>query len=96
MREAAAIVDKCPFEEKEGETVFIPLMRVPPGPKACQSLLALSTQTDSFAVQGREVYWLRRDKEKSPFSNNRIEKTLGIAVTTRNITTLRKIVIKYG
>lgn len=96
MREVAAIIENCPFEEKEGETVFIPLMHVPPEPKTRQALLAISTETDSFAVQGREVHWLRRDRDKSPFSNNQIEKTLGVSVTTRNITTLRKIVIKYG
>lgn len=96
MREVAAIVEKCPFEEKDGETVFIPLLHVPPEPKARQALLALSTETDSFAVQGRQAYWLRRDRDKSPFSNNLIEKTLGKSVTTRNLTTMKKITEKYG
>ena len=95
MNEGAAIVEKCPFEENEGETVFIPLLHAPPERKAREALLALSTETDSFAVQGREAYWLRRDRDKSPFSNNQIEKTLGASVTTRNLNTMKKILEKY-
>ena len=95
MSEVAAIVENCPFEEKEGETVFIPLLHVPPGRQTREALLALTTGTDSFAVQGREAYWLRRDRDKSPFSNNLIEKTLGMSVTTRNLNTMKKILEKY-
>jgi uncharacterized protein (DUF1697 family) len=95
MSEVATIVDNCPFEENIGETVFIPLLHLAPEPEAQSALLALSTKTDSFAVQGREAYWLRRDRDKSPFSNNQIEKTLGTSVTTRNLNTLKKILEKY-
>ena len=51
---------------------------------------------DRFVAHGREVYWLRRDRDKSPFSNNMIEKALGTSATARNLNTMTKIVEKYG
>jgi len=43
----------------------------------------------------KEVYNLRRDKDKSVFSNNFIEKILKAPATTRNLTTIKKIAEKY-
>lgn len=96
MDEVRAIVKKSPFEQQGEETLFIHLLQTAPSARSGQALLALSTQTDEFAVQGREVYWLRRDRGKSPFDNNRIEKTLGMSATARNLNTMTKIVEKYG
>ena len=96
MDEVRAIVKKSPFEPQGEETLFIHLLQTAPSARSGQALLALSTQTDEFAVQGREVYWLRRDRGKSPFDNNRIEKTLGMSATARNLNTMTKIVEKYG
>jgi uncharacterized protein (DUF1697 family) len=96
MDEVKAIVEKRPFDQQGEETLFIPLLHSAPVPKACQAVLALATETDSFAVQGRAVYWLRRDRGKSPFNNNFIEKALGMSATARNLNTMRKIIEKYG
>ena len=96
MAEVRAIVKKRPFEQQGEETLFIHLLQAAPSAKSRQAVLALSTQTDEFAVQGREVYWLRRDRDKSPFNNNMIEKALGMSATARNLNTMTKIVEKYG
>jgi len=96
MDEVRTIVKKSPFEQQGEETLFIHLLQAAPNAKSRQAVLALSTQTDEFAVQGREVYWLRRDRDKSPFNNNRIEKALGMSATARNLNTMTKIVEKYG
>ncbi|MBI5296067.1 MAG: DUF1697 domain-containing protein [Chloroflexi bacterium] len=96
MDEVRVIVETSPFGQEGEETVFIHLLHAAPQAESRQALLALSTATDSFAVQGREVYWLRRDRAKSPFDNNRIEKALGLSATARNLNTLTKIVEKYG
>jgi uncharacterized protein (DUF1697 family) len=58
-------------------------------------LIALRSNADDFAVRGCEVYNLRRDREKSVFSNNFIEKILKMSSTTRNLTTIKKIAEKY-
>ncbi len=96
MDEVHAIVEKSPFEQQGEETLFIHLLQTAPSAKSRQAVLALSTPTDEFAVQGREVYWLRRDRDKSPFNNNMIEKALGMSATARNLNTMTKIVEKYG
>jgi hypothetical protein len=49
-----------------------------------------------FAVTGKEVLKLRRDRDASVFSNNFVEKTLGVAGTTRNLTTIKKLAQKYA
>jgi len=38
---------------------------------------------------------LRRDRDASVFSNNFVEKTLSVAGTTRNLTTIKKLAGKY-
>lgn len=96
MDEVRAIVEKSPFEQQGAETLFIQLLQAAPSAKSKQAVLALATPTDEFAVQRREVYWLRRDRDKSPFNNNMIEKALGMSATTRNLNTMTKIVEKYG
>lgn len=95
MDEIRTIVKKSPFEQQGAETLFIHLLQAAPSAKSKQTVLDLSTQTDEFAVQGREVYWLRRDREKSPFNNNMIEKALGMSATARNMNTMTKIVEKH-
>jgi len=59
-------------------------------------MLALRSASDDFAVTGREVFNLRRDRDASIFSNNFVEKTLRMAGTTRNLTTIKKLAEKYA
>ncbi len=97
MDEVAKIASKPAYEPQGDETLHVVFLRNRQSvdKKSEQSLLSLRSEADDFAVKGSEVYNLRRDKEKSVFSNNLIEKTLKVASTTRNINTLRKIVEKY-
>jgi uncharacterized protein (DUF1697 family) len=96
MREVRSIAQKSPFEAKAEEAVFVAFLDKKPDKKAQQAVLSLKSDVDEFAFRGRELYHLRRDREKSIVSNNFIEKTLKMAVTTRNLTTITKIVQKYG
>jgi hypothetical protein len=48
-----------------------------------------------FCLQEARVYILRRDRGKSVFSTNWIEKTLKMLTTARNLSTIFKIVEKY-
>jgi len=95
--EVAKIVSKAPFEIQEGETLHVVFLRQGQGvdKKSEQSLLSFRSGADDFAIQGSEVYNLRRDRDQSVFSNQFIEKTLKAETTTRNITTLKKIVDKF-
>jgi len=95
MREIESIAKKPPFSPKENETLHIVFLKSKPGKKGEQALVSFISEADDFNIKGREVYNLRYDRGKSIFSNNFIEKTLGIAGTTRNLNTIQKIVEKY-
>jgi len=62
-----------------------------------QKVRALRTDTDEFHVHGREIYWLRRQKQSgSTFSTVPLEKTLGRAFTIRGTTTIKRMILKFS
>ena len=95
MREVRAMVQKSPFTAKDGEVAYVTFLPNKPDKKSQQALLAFKSEADDFAFKGRELYNLRRDPEKSVFSGNFVEKILKMPATTRNLTTITKIVEKY-
>jgi uncharacterized protein (DUF1697 family) len=95
MREVQSIAEKSPFEAKDGEMVYVTFLNKKPETESQQALLELRSDADAFAFRGREVYSLRRDREKSVFSNNLLEKMLKLPATTRNLTTIMRIAEKY-
>ena len=96
MREVQAIAEKPPFTAKDGERVYVTFLNKKPAKKEQQALLAFKSEADDFAFRGREVYSLRRDREKSIFSTNFVEKIIKMPATARNLTTIQKIVAKYS
>lgn len=97
MDELVKIASKPAFEPQGNETLHVVFLRYRQSVEKSseQKLLSLRSEADDFAIQGAEVYNLRRDRDKSIFSNNFIEKTLKVEGTTRNITTVRKVVEKF-
>ena len=95
MREVQSIASKSPFTAKGDETVHVTFLNQKPDKKQREAVLSLRSEADDFEIKGREVYNLRRDREKSVFSNNFIEKTLKLSATTRNLTVIKKIAEKY-
>ena len=95
MREVHSIGEKCPFKAKDGEMVYVTFLNKKPAKKSQQALLDLTSDADDFAFRVREVYTLRRDREQSVFSNNFVEKILKAPATSRNLTTIAKIVEKH-
>jgi uncharacterized protein (DUF1697 family) len=95
MREVKSIANQNLYTPKANETVHVVFLNKPPDKKMGQALISLKSEADDFTVKGREVYNLRRDRDKSVFSNNFIEKILKVPATTRNLTTLRKIADRY-
>jgi uncharacterized protein (DUF1697 family) len=74
----------------------IAFLAQPLDPSAQKKLMALKTEIDDFAVDGREVYWLCRVKQsESKFSNAVLEKTLKIQATLRGRNTVQKLAAKY-
>ena len=90
--ELVAAVEHQPFVVPEGSVLQIGFLCVSPTPDAQQRLLALQTPVDLFHLHGRELYWLRHGRvSESTITGGKLEKALGLAITLRNLTTVRKL-----
>ncbi len=99
--ELADIAQHKPFADSElntdGNTLYIGFMNAVPSDAAGKKLLAATTKTDDLQLKNRELYWLLRTGfADSEFSGGKLEKTLGLQVTLRNSTTVKKIAAKYA
>jgi len=91
------------FEGADGGTgdpstssVYVVLLQAPPGAELRSTLSDLESETDEFRFSGREIYWLIQGKiTESPLFGRVLEKAFrGVPNTTRNITTIRRLVAK--
>ncbi|HEY6120997.1 MAG TPA: DUF1697 domain-containing protein [Pyrinomonadaceae bacterium] len=101
VSELAAVADHKPFADSELEakqnTLFVGFLSTEPPDAAKTKLKSLKNQFSDFHVNGRELYWLRRRlPDEPPFSSAPLEKTLGMAITFRNINTVKRLVSKYS
>lgn len=82
--------------EGDGRSVYIAFLDRRPTPEAVRRLVEQATPDDTFAVVGREAYWLRRGGiGTSHFSGGLLERILGMPATVRGAPTVAKIVAKY-
>lgn len=95
LREVQSIATKLPFTATDAQTAYVAFLSKKPSKAQQQALLAFKSEADDFAIKGREVYNLRRDREKSVFSTGFLEKVLKMPTTTRNVTVIKKIAEKY-
>lgn len=96
--ELSAVARSRPFPDADtpGHSLYIGLLRTNPGEAEKMKVLAMRTPTDELRVEGRELYWLCRTKSMdSIVSGARLEKTVGMPATFRNVTTIRKLADKY-
>jgi uncharacterized protein (DUF1697 family) len=96
IREVVDMARKCPFDPGESETAYVVILDEKPDRKDIRKLLSLNSAADEFTVLGKQAFALRRDRDNSIFSNNAVEKILGVAGTTRNLTVIRKLAEKYS
>ncbi len=95
------IVNFIPFPAGDGAeldgTVYIAFLSSAPDKSLISDLDSFGSTTDAFRLNGRELYWLCRTKmSESIFFGKLLEKTVGIPMTTRNSSTVRKISARYG
>lgn len=96
--ELSAIVGFKAFPDSETPTssVYVGVLKAAPDDAARKRVLALSTPNDEFRVKARELYWLCRTKSMASIvSGARLEKSVGMPATFRNVSTLRKLAEKY-
>ena len=98
--ELAEIADYQPPFDAARETpatrLFIGFLPAKPSREAETKLLSAAGEADEFHLHGREVYWrCHVPANESNFYGAKLEKTLGMATTLRNINTIRRLVAKY-
>ena len=82
--------------EGEGAAVYIAFLKTKPARAAAESLTSHPGSVDEFKIRGREIHWLCRKRfGDSEFSGARLEKMLGMRMTVRNSTTVRKLAAKF-
>ena len=95
--ELAAVAATWPFSDADRaapHTLFIAFLGAPPDEAGRKRLMACTTAVDAFHIDGREVYWLRRDAlGESSFAGGALEKALGMPATVRNARTAGKIAV---
>ncbi|HEX8734846.1 MAG TPA: DUF1697 domain-containing protein [Pyrinomonadaceae bacterium] len=92
----AEIAARNPFKDAEaGAQVYISFLSAAPDAELKDAVVSLSNDFEAFRFRDREMYYLRRpdNPAKDLFSNNFIEKRLKLAATTRNVTTVNKILL---
>ncbi len=76
-------------------TTVVGFLKSVPGAEAVARVTALGSETDQFRFDGRELYWLcRTHLGESKIAGGLLEKALGMPMTMRNITTVRKLAAK--
>ena len=85
----SADIEKC--------ALYIGFSGSAPTEDACDKLVGSGTSIDEFHVNHREVYWLCRTSfGQSEFSGAKLEKTLGMPVTIRNVSTVKKLASRFA
>jgi uncharacterized protein (DUF1697 family) len=80
------------------DSVYVMFTREPVGDQVRDALTALESEMDRFEFRGREIYWLIRGKiSDSPLFSGGVSKALkGVPNTSRNMTSIRKLLAKHG
>lgn len=96
-KELETIATYQPFDstdfEAPGTSLYISFVKSVPTAEIQEKTLALRTTTDEFHLAEREVYWFCRTKlSESPlFKGDPLGKAIGMPMTMRNATTVRKL-----
>jgi uncharacterized protein (DUF1697 family) len=94
--EIEAVAGHNPFREPEADAkVYICFLSAEPDAERKDFVLSLANDFEIFRFRNREMYCLVRPRNpaKELFSNNFIEKHLKVSATTRNVTTVNKILL---
>lgn len=98
--ELAVVAAERPFGDADHaapHSLYVAFVGSAPDEAARARVLALAGTVDALHVDGRELYWLRRDGlGESAISGAAIEKALGGPATVRNMRTVARLAAKYA
>lgn len=82
--------------EPSTSSLYVILLQAPVADDLRATLSGLRSEMDEFRFSEREIYWLIQGKiSESPFFGREFDKaTRGVPNTTRNLTTIRRLVVK--
>lgn len=94
LPELVKIVGGNPYKKvKEGERVYVTYLAEAPGKKGVAALETAANAVDGFTMGKAAVYILvRGGYGKSQFTNNFVEKKLGVRATSRNLESSLKLI----
>lgn len=96
IQETAEIERRNPFQPKnKDDSVYVAFLHEPLNAGRQSALMAVKNKMNDFAVIGREIYWLRLNRDDSIFLKSSLEKILKVSTTVRNMTSIHKLVEKY-
>ena len=82
--------------DRPGASLYVGFLHAAPSAAAREKVLAQRTDVDDLHLHGKELHWLaRRKMSDSRISGASLERALGMPMTMRNITTVRKLAAKY-
>jgi uncharacterized protein (DUF1697 family) len=85
-------VDREKLAAGDGVTLYVGLLKSAPAAASVRAVESMSNDVDTLAIDGRELYWrCNKRMTDSTISGPKLGKALGVAVTTRNVTTMRKL-----
>ncbi|MEW1965628.1 DUF1697 domain-containing protein [Micrococcus sp. NPDC078436] len=92
LREALAVLEAQGWPEQEPKAVQLTLLDAVPDPSRAVALAALDPGEDRAVLVGRFL-WIRHATtvRDSPLTLTRIERTLGVVGTARNLATVRML-----
>jgi uncharacterized protein (DUF1697 family) len=90
--ELAECIEADPFPGAAGNRAFVGFLDAEPERAALDRLAAVESGPDQFRVSGRTLYLHCPDGIGRSKLAERVVAGLGVAVTTRNMTTVRKLV----
>jgi uncharacterized protein (DUF1697 family) len=96
LREVQSLLKDDPFRELQPDPLvklYVAFLAERPSRKPKLPLVLAKEGLEAFRVAGREAFIVSRRKENGMFGfpNNFVEKELGVAATTRNWSTVRRI-----
>jgi len=75
--------------------LYIGFLAGRPKTEVVRKVVDLKTPMDEFHIHGRELYWGARGRfSESPVSGAVLERTIGMSMTMRSVTTVRKLAAK--
>ena len=96
--ELAALVASTPFTEvADDHTLTVGFLHAPPSADAVARVAQFGDPRNSLLVRERELWWWSKGRtSESGIEGGRLERALGVPMTMRNVTTVRRLVAKYG